>query len=84
MILRDRKKLATLMVINNLTQRALAKDIGWSSHSYLGRLLRGQVKTLEPGPALRIANRLGVGVDDLFLPGVSSISGHAVTEKKTA
>lgn len=76
MVLRDRKRLATLMVIQEVSQRDLAKAAGWSSHSYVGRLLRGEVKTLEPEPALRIANHLRVAVDDLFLVKVTSVSGR--------
>lgn len=76
MILQDRKRLAKLMVIQGVTQRQLAEAAGWKAHSYLGRLLRGDVKTLEPEPALRIAHFLGVGVDDLFLTRVDSDAGH--------
>lgn len=72
MQLHDRKKLAKLMVIQEVSQRQLALAIGWRSHSYLGRLLRGDVNTLEKEPALLIAKFLGVGVDDLFLVKTSS------------
>lgn len=74
MQLQDRKKLAKLMVIQGVSQRELAKAAGWRSHSYLGRLLRGQVNTLELEPAVRIAAHLGVGTDDLFLTRTSSDS----------
>ena len=70
MILTDRKRLAKLMVIQGVSQRELATAAGWRAHSYLGRLLRGEVKNLESDPALRIAKYLGVGVDDLFLTEV--------------
>lgn len=72
MELRDRKKLARLMIVQDVTQRELAQVAGWKTHSYLGRLIRGQAKTLNPEPALRIAHHLGVGVEDLFLTKVSS------------
>lgn len=68
----DRKRLAKLMAIQEVSQRDVAAAAGWRAHSYLGRLLRGEVDTLEPEPALRIANFLGVGVDDLFMPRSSS------------
>lgn len=74
MLLRDRKQLAKLMVIQGVSARQLAKAAGWKSHTYLQRLLRGEVKTLATDPALRIAHRLGVGVDDLFLVRVSGES----------
>jgi transcriptional regulator with XRE-family HTH domain len=76
MQLKDRKQLAKLMVIQNVSQRDLAKAAGWKTHSYLGRLMRGEVSTLEPEPALRIAKFLGVGVDDLFLTRVSGSTGQ--------
>lgn len=72
MELLDRKRLARLMVIQGVSQRELAKAAGWNSHSYLGRLLAGEVKTLKTDPALRIAHKLQVGVDDLFLTKMDS------------
>lgn len=67
MILQDPKKLARLMVIQEVSQRDLATAVGWASHSYLGRLLRGEVKSLDTRKAVAIAHYLGVGTDDLFL-----------------
>lgn len=83
MELQDRKKLAKLMVIQDVSQRELARLAGWKTHSYLGRLLRGDAKTLNPEPALRIAKALGVGVDDLFLTKVSVISNHPDNDSRT-
>lgn len=74
MILKDRKRLARLMVIQEVSYRDLARAAGWKSHSYVGRLLRGEAKTLDTDPALRIANYLRVAVDDLFLVRVASNS----------
>lgn len=68
----DHKKLCKLMVIQGVSQRSLATIAGYRSHAYLGRLMRGEVSTLEPEAALRIARHLGVGVDDLFMPRLSS------------
>lgn len=85
MQLKDRKQLAKLMVIQGVSARQLAKIAGWRSHSYMNRLLSGQVKTLGTDPALRIAHYLGVGVGDLFLVRVSSSTGHAARpERKSA
>ena len=70
MVLIDRKRLARLMLIQGVSQRQLAKAAGWESHTYLGRLLKGEVTTLAAEPALRIAHHLHVGVDDLFLTKV--------------
>lgn len=71
MELRDRKKLQRLMIVQGISQRKLATAIGWKSHSYLGRLLRGEEKNLDTTPALLMAHHLKVGVEDLFLTKVS-------------
>lgn len=78
----DRKRLAKLMAIQGISARQLAKAAGWRSHSYMNRLLKGEVSSLEPEPAVRIARHLGVGVDDLFMPRLSTDTsqtnkGHA-------
>lgn len=76
MELRDRKKLARLMIVQDVSQRQLAKAAGWRSHSYLGRLLKGTAKNLDTTPALRIAHFLQVGVEDLFLTRVDNATGQ--------
>lgn len=70
----DAKRLRKLMVIQGVSARKLAKAAGWESHSYMNRLLseKDPTNTLAVEPAVRIAAYLGVGVDDLFLPRVSS------------
>lgn len=72
MVLKDRKRLARLMEIQGVSQRDLAKAAGWKSHSYVGRLLDGKAKTLKTDSGSRIANKLQVAVDDLFLVKVTS------------
>lgn len=81
MVLKDRKQLAKLMVIQGVSARQLAKAAGWKSHSYMNRLLAGEVRTLGTDPALRIAHYLGVGVDDLFLVRVSGENELTVRRK---
>lgn len=83
MELASRKKLAKLMAIQEVSQRELSAAAGWESHSYLGRLLRGEVKTLKPEAAARIALHLGVGVDDLFFTKISNPIGQSRHSKKT-
>lgn len=78
MLLKDRKQLAKLMVIQNVSARQLAEVAGWKSHSYMNRLLSGNARTLKTDPALRIAHYLGVGVDDLFLTRISGETGTRV------
>lgn len=80
----DPKKIAKLMVIKGVTQRQLAEAAGWESHSYLGRILRGEIKSIRPDPALRIAEYLEVGVDDLFVPRLTSNTAQSVKRKSAA
>jgi len=79
----DRKKIAKLMVIKDISQRELSRTIGWRSHSYLGRILRGEITNVDPDAAVRIAAVLEVGVDDLFLPRVSTEAVHFVAARGT-
>lgn len=79
----DHKRLCKLMVIQGVSQRRLAEVAGYRSHAYLGRLMRGEVSTLEPEPALRIAKHLGVGVDDLFLTKLSTDIAHSARSRRS-
>lgn len=72
MQVRDRKKLATILAIQEKTHRDVAHAAGWKSHSIVGRIIRGEVTTVEPERALRIAEYLGVPVDDLFIVRVTT------------
>lgn len=83
MQVRDAKKIRKLMVIQGVSQRTLAAKAGYKSHAYMGRILRGEVKTLDPEAAVRIAKFLGVGVDDLFLVRVSTDNGR-IAQKESA
>lgn len=82
MQLTDRKRLARLMTIQGVSARALARAAGWKSHSYMNRLLSGEVNTLEAEPAIRIAKHLGVGTDDLFLTRLSTDVGQQNAGRK--
>lgn len=79
-----RKRLATILVVQDVSQRSLALAAGWRSHSYLGRLLRGEVSTLDPQAAARIAAYLGVGMDTFFVPRTSTAVAHSVNRRKAA
>ena len=83
MRLHNRKGLRTLMVVRDVSQRQLARAAGYRSHAYLGRLLRGQVDTLEPAAALRIARYLQVDTGFLFAPRTSSAAAHDVQPHET-
>lgn len=78
---KGRKKLATIMAVQERSARSLAKDVGWASHTILLRILNGTQTTITPDKATAIAATLGVGMDDLFVPRASSnarqISKHS-------
>lgn len=81
MYLRDRKKLASILIIQGVTHRDLARAAGYKSHTYIGRLLSGKAKGLEAEPAIRIATFLGLPYDDLFVTEVSPQSGRSGQRK---
>lgn len=68
----DHKRIAKLMAIQGVSQRELARIVGWKSHAYMGRILRGEIRSVDPETAVKIAATFGVGVDDLFMPRVST------------
>lgn len=68
----DVKKIQKLMVIQDVSARQLAEEVGYASHSYVTRILRGEITTVTPDRAARIARFFGVGIDDLFVPRLSS------------
>jgi transcriptional regulator with XRE-family HTH domain len=82
--LHNLKGLRTLMVVRDVSQRRLARAAGYRSHAYLGRLLRGQVDTLEPEAALRIARFLQVDASFLFAPRVSIDAAQSAQHHKEA
>lgn len=77
MRLYDRNRLRKLMVIQDVSARKLAEAVGYRSHAYITRLLRGEINTLPTDRAVRVALYFGVGVDDLFVPEGSSGARHS-------
>lgn len=77
MIVRDYRKLARLALIQDKSHREIASALGWASHSYVGRILRGQIRTIDPEAAVRMAHLFGVAVDDLFLTKSSKLPGRS-------
>lgn len=82
----DPKKIRRLMVIQGVTYRDLAAAVYGekSTHSYIGRILRGEVKTIKPDHALRISEHLGVGIDDLFVARLSTDTAQSVKRRRAA
>lgn len=81
MEVRDLTLLLELMETKKISARALARDAGWKSHTYLQRLLRGEEKTLKAEPAARIAYRLEVPFNLLFVTHASDKSARSVQKK---
>lgn len=77
-----RKRLQKLMVIQGVSARTLADVAGWKSHSLLGRILRGEVKSIDADRAMKIAYHLGVGMDDLFMTRASTDRARSVTGQR--
>lgn len=78
------KRLKKLMVIQGVSARQLADVCGYKSHAYITRILRGEIKTITPERAARIARHLEVGVDDLFMPRLSTDTSRNVKEDDAA
>lgn len=71
----DKKRLAKLMTIQEVSPFMLARAAGWKSKTSVVRLLNGDYNSVDTDKAARIAKYLGVGVDDLFLVKISSDTG---------
>ena len=81
MQVRDARKLARIAVIQGISHRDIARHVyGSDTHSYVGRILRGEIKTVTPEAAARWANLYGVAIDDLFITKVSGNPGRTVKE----
>lgn len=80
----NRELLERLMKTKGVSQRQLAAIAGWKSHTYMQRLARGEVKTLNTDPALRIAHYFGVPVDLLFLTRLDTNDVHTGQKSKTS
>lgn len=79
----DKKRLAKLMAIQEVSPFQLARGVGWKSKTSVVRLLSGDYNAVTPDKAVRIAKYLGVGIDDLFLAKTSSDTG-ATAERRSA
>jgi predicted XRE-type DNA-binding protein len=72
MRVRDGAKLEALMKYRGVSQRELARAVGWQAHSCVSRLVDGTTKTLTTDKAHAIADYLGESnVDSLFINEIS-------------
>lgn len=75
MQLKDGELLAALIKGRKYSLRGFANEaMGWRSHTYLQRLIRGEVRSVKPDTAVLMAHRLGVDLDVLFDTRVSTIT----------
>jgi len=72
MKVKDAELLRKLMQSAGLTARQASRELGWSSHSYLNRILSGQVRTVTDETAERLCALLQVPLPLLFLVEESS------------
>ena len=72
-----RRRLAKLLIVQDVRHRELASAVGWKSHGMVGQLLAGTRTGVEPDKALGIARYLGVDVSDLFVTEMPSIAQRA-------
>lgn len=73
-----------LMEDQKLSGRQLSEAVGWNSHTYLQRILRGSINTVTPDKAEKIAVILGVPRDVLFEPRASSNREQNVADNRRA
>lgn len=84
MKVRDPKHIKKLMEIQGVSLRDLSRSVGWKSHTYLIRILNGRIGSVQPQPAARMARRLGVGIDDLFVTRLSTDSAQNAKRRSAA
>jgi transcriptional regulator with XRE-family HTH domain len=84
MKVRDPEHIKKLMEIQGVSLRDLSRSVGWKSHTYLIRILDGRIGSVQPKPAARMARRLGVGIDDLFVTRLSTDSTQSVKRRSAA
>lgn len=74
MQVKDADLLRRLMETKGLSARQVSQAMGWRSHSYLNRVLAGEVRTVKPDAAVKLAYLLQIPVDLIFVPRVSGDS----------
>lgn len=78
-----RELLADLLEVRKESHRAFATDIGWTSHSMVGRLLSGQAKSVKPESAVLIARHFGLPVHRFFVTELSRDDVQPAPRRRT-
>lgn len=73
-----------LMKDQKISGRQLSEAVGWNSHTYLQRILRGEIRTVTLDKAEKIAVILGVPRDVLFVSRTSVNHAQTGQEKVPA
>lgn len=87
MLVKDGEVLGAMIKAKKFTRRGFADKLGWKSHTYLQRLIRGEVRSVTPDTAALISHFLDLDIDVLFDTKVSTIRGldvDANRPRKTA
>ena len=72
MHVKDGELLGAMIKAKKISQRQFAQKMGWKSHTYLQRLIRGQVRSVTPDAAALMSHYLGLPQDVLFVTKVSA------------
>lgn len=83
MILEDPQLLRRLMKRKGLSIRSMADYLGFKSHTYVARMLTGEVRSVTPEVAALIAHRLDVPQDVLFVSKVTG-DGAQIAHKEAS
>ena len=81
MQVKDADLLRRLLESKQMTARQLSRDMGWKSHSYLNRILSGEIRTVKPEAAVKLAYLLQVPVDLIFVPRVSGDTRRSAMQR---
>lgn len=76
----DGELLGRTIKVKKHSLRGFADKMGWKSHTYLQRLIRGEVRSVTPETAALMCHYLEVPLDLLFETKVSTNSGQSVDE----
>lgn len=84
MLLKDRLAFAWLLKAKGISYRQLATAAGWTSPNHVSNLVHGRKNSVTPESANRIAQRLGVPVEDLFRLRITTDTGQQIKRRRAA
>lgn len=83
MIVKDPEAVKRVVAAAGLTHREIADACGWKSHTIVGRIVRGELRTVEPRKARLFEEALKVPNGYLFATKVTRKSGRPASSKRT-